>query len=188
MGWGCAAEADETMRKLTAACIKQTGVQNVFKLNGKVYMWEISRREQEDGSITGSMFTMDDVMKPTWSKRAGSFKISADGKIERGTGLKALLGGKGMSETKYIIRCTGTKGLLLYETTDGYLLPFLNNSVRRYDTRQAAEDTARHFNDRAAAGVKFDVVTEEQAKLAVDVAYRKVKAISEALSEISKAP
>lgn len=77
MGWSCTLEAAKTLEALTNACIEATGTQNQFRHNGELLFFEHSRREHEDGAVTGSVFNMK-------GRRVGSFKISADGKILNG--------------------------------------------------------------------------------------------------------
>lgn len=81
MGWSCAAAAGHTMDRMVAACRKENGSSNTFTAGGKTYFWETSRREHNDGAITGSVFV---VTKPGWSRKSGSFRIDSDGKMVRG--------------------------------------------------------------------------------------------------------
>ncbi len=85
MGWSCATDANETMKKWTAACVAQTGSQNVYVVKGQKYMWEISETEHADGAITGTIFKMLTV-KPDGSgtvRQTGSFRIEPDGSVGR---------------------------------------------------------------------------------------------------------
>ncbi len=78
MGWSCTKKAMDTFQKVSKKlCIGK--VQNVYCLNGISYMIELSCEEHE-GSITGTIFNLSN-----WKgKPCNSFKISPEGKIERG--------------------------------------------------------------------------------------------------------
>jgi hypothetical protein len=89
MGWTHRAEAGAVMQRITAACLRQTGVQNVYKHNGSKYMWEVNPVSHKDGSITGSIHK---YLSSGAVLRAGSFKISGDGKKVTGIGLAGLAG------------------------------------------------------------------------------------------------
>jgi hypothetical protein len=80
------------MGKITKACLAQTGVQNEFKQNGQKYFWEYNAVTHKDGSITGSIYKLTASGHHT---RAGTFKISGDGKTVTGTGMAALAGASG---------------------------------------------------------------------------------------------
>ena len=76
MGWSCTQEADNTLRKIQTLYM---GNSNYWMYKGKNFFFEIGR-EQEDGSITGSVF--QDISSDT-CKKVGSIKIDPDGKIIR---------------------------------------------------------------------------------------------------------
>lgn len=88
MGWSCSSEASEAMGAWTDACFASTRTQNTWKgPDGSEFFWEISRREYDDGSITGSIIALG---APTGSpdgarsgRKVGSFKINGDGTIAR---------------------------------------------------------------------------------------------------------
>ncbi len=88
MGWSATMEACNTLDRITKICIAETGAQNTFVYKGNLYMWETGR-EQDDGSITGSIIKLiDNGIDEQGYKRysgyeAGSLKINADGSIER---------------------------------------------------------------------------------------------------------
>lgn len=97
MGWSCSSAAGATLDIWTQYCVKETGSQNVFKIRGVHYMFEVSRTEHRDGRITGEILCF-----PTYNPKgesnsvipAGRFCISADGTPRRAPSvLKAL--GKG---------------------------------------------------------------------------------------------
>jgi hypothetical protein len=68
------------MNHWTRACVAQTGSQNTFDQNGRKYFWELSRREHDDGAITGTIFELT-----MWNeaRRVGSFRINGDGSVAR---------------------------------------------------------------------------------------------------------
>jgi len=78
MGYSCTQLADNTLRDITAICIKETNAQNTFKFNNSVYMWEIGK-EQQDGSITGSIFKF---LNEKQIIKHSSFKINSNGDIK----------------------------------------------------------------------------------------------------------
>jgi len=87
MGWSCSAAASDVMRAWTELCVAQTGSQNVYKTASGEYFWEVSRKEWDDGAITGSIVELG---PPTGSpdgarsgRKVGSFKINGDGTIAR---------------------------------------------------------------------------------------------------------
>jgi hypothetical protein len=80
MGWSARVDAVETMDRWTAACVAQTGMQNVYDVDGDRFMWEHSRREYDDGRITGQVFRFVDDDRVV---RAGSFRIEGDGTVKR---------------------------------------------------------------------------------------------------------
>jgi len=80
MGWSATVEAVHTMDRWTEVCVAKTGTQNVYDYNGDRYMWENSRREYDDGRITGQVFRFVD---DDHIVRAGSFRIEGDGTVGR---------------------------------------------------------------------------------------------------------
>lgn len=93
MGWSCAAAAGDVLRAWDDACIASTGLQNVYEDGGVRYMVEVSRREHDDGAITGTILrnvpvTADMIArgaKPDsiYYRRCGSFRIDGDGTVRR---------------------------------------------------------------------------------------------------------
>jgi hypothetical protein len=82
------------MDELSKKSFKQSGSQNVYQHKGNWYMWEPSRREYPDGSITGRIakFECDPKAKESVSaKIVGSFRIDGRTGDIRGTGLKKLM-------------------------------------------------------------------------------------------------
>lgn len=81
MGWSCRADAGDTLDKVTAACIESTGMSNVYEAGGGRYFIEVSRKEHDDGAITGSIFKH---INETQCRKAGSFRINGNGTVARG--------------------------------------------------------------------------------------------------------
>jgi len=81
MGWSCAVDAAYTMDRLTAACVAQTGIQNVYTDNGNRYMWERSDVEHADGRITGSVWRL---LPDGRVMRSGRFSIGENGEMHEG--------------------------------------------------------------------------------------------------------
>ena len=79
MGWSCSKEASKAMERISAACRTQTNTQNAYRVIGGVeFFWEASRKEHEDGAITGSIFPM------SGGGRVGTFRIEPDGTMSKG--------------------------------------------------------------------------------------------------------
>jgi len=75
MGWSCTAAADEKMRLIQKRYMNNS---NFWEHKGRKFFYEIGR-EQDDGSITGSIYEdFGDTCR-----RAGAFKINPDGSINR---------------------------------------------------------------------------------------------------------
>lgn len=97
MGWSHRAEAGAIMRRITDACVRLTGQQNVYKHNGQKYMWEVNPVDHKDGSITGSIYK---YMASGHVSKQGSFRISGDGTKVTGLGLAALAGNSALNPVK----------------------------------------------------------------------------------------
>lgn len=80
MGWSCRVEAGDTMDKVQAACIAQTGSANTWTDGQRTYFLEASRTEHADGAITGTVFRM---LGDSMAQRSGSFRIDGDGTMAR---------------------------------------------------------------------------------------------------------
>jgi hypothetical protein len=80
MGWSCSKDASDVMQRWTAACIRQSGQQNVFYSGTKKYFWEVSNVEHDDGAITGSIIHM---LNDHECRKVGTFRINGDGSISR---------------------------------------------------------------------------------------------------------
>jgi hypothetical protein len=89
MGWSCAADAGDSMRRMFNACYKNSGNSNTWTENGKQYFVEISRREHLDGAITGQIMQMLPQTEEQKAegrflcKKAGSVRVEADGTVSR---------------------------------------------------------------------------------------------------------
>jgi hypothetical protein len=83
MGWSCSAAAGETLRKIVDVCVKTYKMANVFYVNNTRYMFEESRREYDDGRITGQILRFEEGSE-TRASRVGGFCIGGDGSIVRG--------------------------------------------------------------------------------------------------------
>lgn len=81
MGLSYSADAGATMDAWTRKCLDATGFQNVFIDKGQRFLWEPSRIEYRDGSVTGTVmrYVGDDTVQP-----AGRFKIGANGEVVTG--------------------------------------------------------------------------------------------------------
>ena len=94
MGWSCSAVAGNVMDLMTKKSFDQSGSQNIYTYNGSWFMWEVTRKEHEDGSITGSIhkFAEDPRGKDRISAtRVGSFKIDGrSGKLSGSGGIPLL--------------------------------------------------------------------------------------------------
>ena len=94
MGWTCSYVAGNVMDKMAEKSFQQSGNQNIYIYKGNWFMWETSRREYEDGSITGSIcqFIEDPRGKTRiFARRVGGFRIdSVTGKIKGGYGITEL--------------------------------------------------------------------------------------------------
>lgn len=96
MGWSCRADAAHTMDAISRACVAQTGSSNTWRaetgtdpryepqsFTGRqagTHFWEVSRREHEDGRITGTVFAM---LPDGYCRKVGSITISPDGTVTR---------------------------------------------------------------------------------------------------------
>lgn len=93
MGWSSSAVAGDVMFNMAKKSFEQSGFQNVYKHGSKWFMWEVNRKEHEDGSITGSIF--EHLGEPhderAGLKRAGIFRIDGrTGDIRGSYGIKKL--------------------------------------------------------------------------------------------------
>lgn len=89
MGWSCAAKASLVASALSAIVTEKYGIPSSNGMPGGGF-WETSRKEHADGAITGTVWKT--VPAPAgktgdYASKAGSFKITAEGKIERFPGM-----------------------------------------------------------------------------------------------------
>lgn len=83
MGWSACVRACWVRDAWTNACLKSTGIQNVFDTPKGRYMFETGR-EQPDGAIVGQVWKYVAGGFPQMHvKRAGSFRIEGDGTVTR---------------------------------------------------------------------------------------------------------
>jgi hypothetical protein len=87
MGWSCRKEASDTMRAWSDACHASSGSSNVWKsADGSEFFFEVSRKEHDDGAITGSIIALGAPSGPDgarYGRKAGSFRIDPDGRVAR---------------------------------------------------------------------------------------------------------
>jgi hypothetical protein len=90
VSWSCSVKASEVLKRWTAACLKQTGIQNEYEFRGQRYLWEIARTEWEDGSVTGSICRILPDVKSVRGdpicRRVGSYHIKGNGIVSRAPG------------------------------------------------------------------------------------------------------
>jgi hypothetical protein len=90
MGWLCTTAAARTMEVIAAACAasrKQHGEQqtsNVFFANRQRYFYEISRRDQSDGGIAGTIYL---CLGEDHCRKVSTFRIDGAGRVVRGPAL-----------------------------------------------------------------------------------------------------
>jgi len=79
------------MDAIEAACAqsrKENGemkTSNFFYANGKRYFYEISRRDQPDGGIAGTInLIWTDAEGKDWCRKVGTFRIDGKGRVVRG--------------------------------------------------------------------------------------------------------
>jgi hypothetical protein len=86
MGWSCSAIAGATLDRFTRICQDNFNNSNTFSVSGIQYFFETSRKEHDDGSITGFVFKMHPKDEATFlAYKVGYFKIDGrTGKVLRG--------------------------------------------------------------------------------------------------------
>ena len=93
MGYSCSKAAADTLALISAACVTSTGNSNTYRVvsagaakKDRTYFFEQSRREYEDGAITGAIYRNLPVDADGKQKcrPAGGFRIDGDGKLSRG--------------------------------------------------------------------------------------------------------
>lgn len=89
MGWSCRKSAGDVDALFTEACVAMSGMSNVFQdpVSRIWYMLETSRKEHDDGAITGTTLKfVDGDPRGKSSNRAvksGSWRINGNGTIAR---------------------------------------------------------------------------------------------------------
>ena len=93
MGYSCSKAAADTLALISAACVTSTGNSNTYRVvsagaakKDRTYFFEQSRREYEDGAITGAIYRNlpVDADGKQMCRPAGGFRIDGDGKLSRG--------------------------------------------------------------------------------------------------------
>ncbi len=85
MGYSCTQAADNMLGLIRKSFGSPDKGSNTLIIGGKEYFYEVGR-EQADGAITGSLYLM---VSPDSAQKAGTFRIDADGTINRFPGLSA---------------------------------------------------------------------------------------------------
>jgi hypothetical protein len=97
VGWSCTARAHEALEKIRAAC-KQTQKDdpssNAFHIGGKRYFYEVTRRDQPDGGVSGTLWL---CVGEHHAWKVGTFRIDGQGEVVRGPKLfrDAVSGNRG---------------------------------------------------------------------------------------------
>jgi len=100
MGWSCNAKAGWVLDAWINACFAQSGCQNNFEANGQKYFFETSRKEHNDGAITGVVWR--NLPDGKSCRQSGSFRIEGDGTVTRAPAfLKAASPSKEEIERRY---------------------------------------------------------------------------------------
>lgn len=98
MGWSCSAVAGDVMDVMSNKSYSLSRSQNIYSHKGKWYMWETSRKEHQDGSITGSILEFEKDprgQEKISARRVSSFKIDGKtGKVKGGKGITLLARGQ----------------------------------------------------------------------------------------------
>lgn len=80
MGFGYTNKAGDVLDRFEAKhCIH--GSSNVFHNNGNRYFFEVTRRDQKDGGICGSIHKF---LPGNMARQTGTFRINGDGTVKRG--------------------------------------------------------------------------------------------------------
>ena len=87
MGYSCTVAADDVIRRtlneVNGLPITNYNYPNTWEHNGKKFFYERGR-EQQDGSITGSVWIM---VSETHARKYGSLKINANGTLKAWPGM-----------------------------------------------------------------------------------------------------
>lgn len=85
MGWSCRKEVGDTLDKLQAACVRSTGMSNVWNVMGTRYMFELDSREYSDGRATGDVMKFCPAPMENYAVKVGRFTIRANGSLSKRT-------------------------------------------------------------------------------------------------------
>ena len=95
MGNSHASEALDTYTQWRDTCRASTGVDNVYTADGNRYTLQLSRKQQRDCAVVGSVWRAvhtDVETGVTQAVKAGSFRIEPNGEVTRyPVGLRALV-------------------------------------------------------------------------------------------------
>jgi hypothetical protein len=95
MGKVYAGEAHDIFSAWKDICIASTGIGNVYEVDGNRYTLDISRKQHNDGAMTGSVWRLLTTNAETGvstCQKAGSWRIDADGTVARyPVGLRKLV-------------------------------------------------------------------------------------------------
>lgn len=99
MGWSYTAVAGRTLERIENACRasrKGSGEtsSNVYFIGGKCYFYEVTRCDQTDGGIVGTINLSWDNEQGSWAREVGTFRIDGKGKVVRGPKLFKDAGGR----------------------------------------------------------------------------------------------
>lgn len=81
MGWSSTKAAGDVIDRWQRQCVKQTGQQNTYILDGHRYFFEVNRKEHPDGAITGEIWK---YVNETHANKVGTFRIEGNGVVNRG--------------------------------------------------------------------------------------------------------
>jgi hypothetical protein len=91
MGWSCTTAAARTIDRIEEACSRSRlangggATSNVFYAGGKQYFYEVSRRDQPDGGIAGTLYLSPAGVD--WARKVGTFRLDGHGNVVRGPAL-----------------------------------------------------------------------------------------------------
>lgn len=81
MGWSLSEAASQVLDKWQELCFKQTGVSNVYEIDGHRYLFEVDHQNKPGGAVTGELFkyvNKKEVIKiSTW-------RIAGNGAVTQG--------------------------------------------------------------------------------------------------------
>lgn len=89
MGWSCGAKASKVLEAWGNKCNTSTRTSNTWEDNGNTYFFEVSRKEHDDGAITGTIFKMVEASPNSpestrfFCNKVSYFRIEGDGTITR---------------------------------------------------------------------------------------------------------